>query len=316
MAESNESVLWKQSWAPAYIWESLVRVRQFCLDAIHSFFTPNVIRIGSSHTIYSPDDPRSGNCLFCRSNLLHDCLFFDPKLATLIIDIIEAFGKTKLGSTDYVNAHVIEQVITRLPTLYEHIGHPTNNGYVWRCVQEKLILMFPDGVFMMEDISSILQNEYVADELNHRRECHVATGYDFPQQAVDDGSTSDAVAPIHISPESDLKIMCGCKFYSDACCPMFDKYIHSKKICRSSLALQDHTNCQIHLDLDIEKAQMEVEADWNLSPICVHFRIHKFLGELHHKRSFEVLPVKSPKDIVIRKQSVTKYKSKGKHLPY
>jgi hypothetical protein len=176
--------------------------------------------------------------------------------------------------------------------------------------------MFPDGVFMMEDISSILQNEYVADELNHRRECHVATGYDPPQQAVVDGFTSDEFAAIHIFPESDPKIMCGCKFYSDACCPMFDKYMCSKNLCMSSLALQDHTYCQMNLDVDTVQAQMEVAADWNFSPICAHFRIHKFLGELHHKHCFEVLAAKAPKDIAIRKGTVTKYKTKGKQVHY
>jgi hypothetical protein len=102
MAESPDVVVWKQRWAPAYIWETLVWVRQFCLDAVCCFFKPTVR--SNVTEIFSPEDLRSGYCVFCRLNRPEDCLFFQPELAAIFIDISEAFGKTKLGSTNFVNA--------------------------------------------------------------------------------------------------------------------------------------------------------------------------------------------------------------------
>ena len=153
--------------------------------------------------MFSPVDPCSGNCFFCRLNRPHDCLFFEPKLAAIIIDIIEAFGKTKLGSTDYVNANLIEQVIQRLPTLYKQIGHPTNNGFVWRCVQEKLHLMFPGGVLMMEDIRGSLQNEYVDAELYQRREYYAAIAADRHRDRVEEEAMLEDVVVPTTDPELD-----------------------------------------------------------------------------------------------------------------
>ena len=284
MVDSSESLLWKHIWAPAYIWESLVRVRQFRLDAIASFFNPNV-RSGSSQ-MFSPEDIRSGNCLFCRLDRPHDCLFFEPKFAAIIIHIIEAFGKTKLGSRSYVNADLIEQVIHRLPALYEQIGHPTNNGFVWRCVQEKLYLMFPGDVLMMEDIRGFLQNEYVDTELYHRRQYYATTiETDRHRDKVDEVVVLDDVTVSTKGPAMDPLIMCGCKLYYDESCPVYDNYIRSKSLCLSSLALQDYNTRQMKLDDYLNQVQIEVAADWGRSPVCSHFRINMFVAVLQHNRS-------------------------------
>ena len=149
MVESRDVMLWKQCWAPAYSWVILVGVRQFRLDAVASFFQPTTSRPNVME-MFSPEDPCSGNCVFCRSKQSQDCLFFVPELAAIFIDIIEGSGKTKLGSTNYVNADLLDRVIPRLPSLYEQLSHPTKNGFVWWCVQEKLHMMFPGDVLMME----------------------------------------------------------------------------------------------------------------------------------------------------------------------
>jgi hypothetical protein len=311
MAESSESVLWKQIWAPAYIWESLVRVRQFCLDTIASFFCPNVRSVSSE--MFSPEDPRSGNCMFCRLNRPHDCLFFEPKFAAIINHIIEAFGKTKLGSNAYVNADLIEQVIHRLPALYEQIGHPTNNGFVWRCVQEKLHLMFPGGVLMMEDIQGFSQNEYVDAELYQRRKYYASIEtHRHVNKAEAVIGVKDVTDPSK-DPEMDPQIMCGCKFYYEGSCSVYDNYIESKSLCLSSSALHAYKNRKMNHDDYLKQVQIEVLADCELSPVCAPFRIHMFLGLLQHNRLLKDAAIKA-KVVALRKESVTKYKFKGKQL--
>jgi hypothetical protein len=190
----------------------------------------------------SPEDPCSGNCLFCRLNRPHDCLFFEPKFAAIIIHIIEAFEKTKLGSTAYVNADLIEQVIHWRPALYKQIGHPTNNGFVWRCVQEKLHLMFPGDVLMMEDILGFLQNEYVEAELYHRRKYYASMVADRHLDKAEEVVAFEDVPNPTKDPEMNPQTMCGCKFYYTGSCSVYDNYILSKSLCLTSSALHDYKN--------------------------------------------------------------------------
>ena len=308
MVESRDAMHWKQCWAPAYSWEYLVGVRQFRLDAVGSFFKPTILRCNVME-MFSPEDPRSGYCVFCRSKQQHDCLFFVPELAAIFIDIIEAFGKTKLCSTNYVNADLLDRVILRLPSLYEQLGHPTNNGFVWRCVQEKLHLTFPGGVFMMEDIRSSLQQEYVDTDLYLRREKNALTVSDFLQDKEVASVVTEEVTAAIIVPEMDPLIMCGCKLYSEGSCPVYDKYIETKSLCMSSQALRDYTNRQITLDVYLAQAHLEVESDWECSPVCAHFRINMFIGILERNRYLDDIAIKE-KAVVVRKNRAAKYNSK------
>jgi hypothetical protein len=305
MVESPEAVVWKQRWAPAYIWETLVRVRQFRLDAVGCFFKPT---LRSNVTeMFSPEDPRSGYCVFCRLNQPEDCLFFQPELAAIFIDIIDAFGKTKMGNTDFVNADLIDQVIPRLPSLYEQLGHPSNNGFVWRCVREKLHQMFPCGVLMMEDIRDFLQKEYVSNELHLRRENNALIMSDFLQEQQELGIAPEEVTSTITDPEKDPQIMCGCQFYCEASCPVYDKYIETKSLCVSSQAFRGYTNRLTSLDDYLHLARLEVETDWERSPVCAHFRINMFLGNLHRNSYFEHKATEE-KSGAVRKDRVAKLK--------
>jgi hypothetical protein len=124
-------------------------------------------------------------------NRPEDCLFFQPELAAFFIDIIDAFGITKLGSTDFVNADLINRVIPRLPSLYKQLEHPTNNGFIWWCVREKLHQMFSCGVLMMEDIRDFLQKEYVSNELYLRRKNNALIMSDCHQEEQEAGIAPD-----------------------------------------------------------------------------------------------------------------------------
>ena len=308
MAESREVTQWKQSWAPAYSWESLVGIRQFRLDAVSSFFQPTITRSNVTE-MFSSSDPRSGFCVFCSSKQYHDCLFFGPQLASILIDIIEALGKTKLGSTIYVNADVVDRVISRLPSLYEQLGHPTNNGFVWRCVHEKLHMMFPGGVLMMEDIRTTLQNEYVATDLHLRREHKALTLSDILQDVEVGFLVPAELTTTIIDPELDPLIMCGCDIYSEGSCHFYNQYIGAKSLCLSSHSFLEYTNCQISLDDYINAARLEVESDWGLSPVCAHFRINMFLGVLQRKLYLDHT-VNEEKRVVVRINRAVKFKSK------
>jgi hypothetical protein len=218
-----------------------------------------------------------------------------------------------LGSTAYVNADLIEQVIHRLPALYEQIGHPTNNGFVWRCVQEKLHLMFPGDVLMMEDIQGFLQNEYVDAELYQRRKYYASiVAYCHLDKAKEVVGLKDVPDPSK-DPEMDPQIMCGCKFYYEGSCSVYDNYILSKSLCLSSSALHDYKNRKMNLDDYLKQVQFEVSADWELSPLCAPFRIHMFLGLLQHNCLLRDSAIKA-KVVALRKESATKYKFKVEQL--
>jgi hypothetical protein len=68
-----------------------------------------------------------------------------------------------------------------------------------------------------------------------------------------------------------------------------------------------------NLDNCLNQVQIEVAADWELSPVCAPFRIHMFLGLLQHNHSLKDSAIKA-KVVALRKESATKYKFKGKQL--
>jgi hypothetical protein len=61
----------------------------------------------------------------------------------------------------------------------------------------------------------------------------------------------------------------------------------------------------------LNQVQIEVAANWGMSPVCSHFCINMFVGVLQHNRSLVDLAIKA-KVIALKKDSVTKYKIKGK----
>ena len=117
----------------------------------------------------------------------------------------------------------------------------------------------------------------------------------------------EEVAATITDPEMDPQIMCGCKFYYEGS-SIYNKYIGTKSLCLSVQAFRDFTNRHTTLDNYLHQARLEVETDWERSPVCAHFRINMFLGILHRNSYFEDQAIKE-KAIVVRKDRAAKFKS-------
>ena len=162
---------------------------------------------------------------------------------------------------------------------------------------------------MMKDIRTTLQKEYVDTDLHLRREHNASTLSDYLQDVEVGGVALKELTTTIIDPEMDPQIMCGCDFYSEGSCHVYNQYIGTKSLCLSSQSFRDYTNCKISLDNYLHQARLEVETDWEFSPVCAHFRINMFLGVLQRNRHLDDIATKE-KIVVDRINRAAKFKSK------
>lgn len=147
------ATLWKKRWATAYQWDSLVCCKEFCKNA-----TLQVYDTGSNTKLYQYEDPGGLNyCAHCASGQRYECLFFQPTLTDIYLDIIKEMGRTKLGSLTLTNLDLLDRVFRLLPAHFTLLGFPCQLGGIWRCVEDKLDQTFPLGVLLMLNIPSFIQ---------------------------------------------------------------------------------------------------------------------------------------------------------------
>lgn len=183
---------WKQRWAPAYQWESLVRCEVFRRNATIQYYD-----LYSNRKLYQDEAPGGLNyCASCASGQRYDCLFFHPSIADIFLDFIKELGKTKLGSIDKMtNSEFLYHVFGVLPGHFTELGFPCQLGGIWRCIVDKLDLTFPRCDLFMLDVASFVQYDI----------CPPFDVYECCHDCCSDGASSSSA-----DEEDDIKIITKC----------------------------------------------------------------------------------------------------------
>ena len=300
MSESPESLEWKQRWSPAYEWETLVGVLEFRHDACKHFF--KVERYWPKN-FFEPTDPSDRQrCAGCQKGSPHDCLFFHPSLATIFLDIIRAFGKTKMGSAVFSNTDLLDRVFSILPAHYTELGHPCERGGIWACVLDKLHQTFPRELFMMHNIRALLQKEALEKEAYLRSE-NLKLASDAAAKKSEPSATDSHLVCGTISPTKT----CGCRFYFEGDCSIYEEYTRRMGVGKTSQAYADYRSRKMSIGDYLELLRDKMDSEWDSSPLCTAMRLRVFYHTLCRQHCYENR-AKEAAVVAAKKASAAKYK--------
>ena len=287
MSDSPEAQLWKRRWAPAHEWETLVRVLEFRQDACTQFFN---VKKDFSKNFFAPYDPSDRQlCAHCQKGQHQECLFFHPSLAPIFLDIIGAFGKTEMGTIDYSNSDLLERVFSILPAHYTELGHPCQWGGIWACVVDKLHQTFPRELFMMLNIRELLQKPALEKEAYWRSE-NRKTVWREMQLKSPIADTQSELTTVHSDPEheeSPASEPCGCRFYFEGDCSVYEEYMRTIGVGLASQAYADYRSRKMSLEEYIQLLRDKLNKDWDSSPLCAELRLRVFYGKIRRSHFYE-----------------------------
>ena len=310
MSDSPEAQLWKRRWAAAYEWETLVHVLEFRQDACTHFFNVKRDFTKNSFLPYDPSDRQ--HCAYCQKGKQQECLFFHPSLATIFLDIIGAFGRTKMGSATFNNTDLLDRVFSLLPAHYTELGHPCQRGRIWACVLDKLHQTFPRELFMMLNIRESLQKAALEKEAYWRFENRKTVWRETPPKSPSAVTRSELTAvDSNIEDSSEVPASahqpCRCRFYFEGDCSVYEEYMQTLGVGLASQAYADYRSRKTTLEEYIQLLRDKVNTDWDSAPLCTELRVRVFYQKLCRQHCDENR-AKEAAVVAAKKASAAKYK--------
>jgi hypothetical protein len=310
MTETPASVLWKHRWAPAREWGALVLSLEFRQDAVRSFFN---VYSNSRCNVLSYNAPLPSNCCpFCVNWRHQECFFFHPTLAAIFLTEIEAYNHMRYRCHDeYLNSELLERLFKILPVHYAQLGYPCPNGFLWGCVVDKLEQTFPREVFMMLDIRNMLQKKEVQDQL------YIRLDYIKEREAASKEASSSPHKSFsqhmgeyqeYVPVSTHTEPTCGCKFYYEGNCPVYEAFINGKAIHPSSSQYADIKTNKLSFGKYVDTVKDEFDEDWERAPVCSQLRLRAFLQREYLKRITENKANEARLNAA-KKESSAKYKN-------
>lgn len=290
----------------------LVQSLEFRQDAVRSFF--EVYTNQYCNVLLLTAIPPNNSCPFCSTRRPQECFFFHPTMAQILLKHIKEYDhmRYRLCHDEYLNSELLERLFKLLPLHFARLGYPSQNGRLWGCVVDKFEQTFPREVFMMTDIRVFLQKKWVERE-HHTRYRKIKEKQAESRKLLPDIATSKTLSQI-VEEEEDLfpvfyqtEPTCGCRFYIEGNCPVYEEFIKGKAIHTSSSQYADYLSRKLPMRGFFSTVNAEFDDDWEQLPVCAQSRLRAFLQRECQKR-YDENRANEERIVAAKKESAAKYK--------